>query len=194
MTPLLTVPAPVATIGAAALLVVVATAVWWAWPAMRGGRHKGFAASAADCVVAGVIAAIAMIPVGLVVTAAGFELNRYGRAVAEALVGTDGRLVLLAMHLVIGVISAIPPVWAASTGRWPPNLLPGLIAGAGYGAGYWLVVNAVTLPALFGQRHPWERGPAAVWPSLLVHVIFGLGVAAVLHARRRSAAPVGGVK
>ena len=65
-------------------------------------------------------------------------------------------------------------------------------SGSQGGAGYWLLVNAVTLPTLFGQQHPWERGPAAVWPSLLVHVIFGLGVAAVLHVRRRSPAPVGG--
>jgi uncharacterized membrane protein YagU involved in acid resistance len=106
-------------------------------------------------------------------------------------VGADGRLVLLAMHLVIGVISAIPPVLVAWAGRWPPNLLPGLVAGAGYGVGYWFLVNAVTLPALFGRQHPWERGPSAVWPSLLVHVIFGLGVAAVLHVRRWSPAPVG---
>ena len=60
-----------------------------AWLAVRGS----------DSVVAGVSAALAMVPIGLVVSATGFEVNRYGRLVAVVLTGSDRGVVLLALFL-----------------------------------------------------------------------------------------------
>jgi hypothetical protein len=112
-----------------------------------------------------------MIPLGLLLAAGDVEVNRYGRRVASLLTGDDAPLVLLALHLLIGIFSAVPLVaWAL---RAAPGRTSGTVVGAGYGAAYWLVVNTLALPAAFGDPLPWSTGPAALLPSLAVHVVYG---------------------
>jgi len=73
---------------------------------------------------------------------------------------------------------ALPLVALLPTlGRVGPSLL-----GALYGAGIWLVVNSISLPLVFGRLTPWALGWPAMWPSLAVHVVYGL-VAAVVARR-----------
>ncbi len=149
-------------------------------------------------VVAGVVGALAMVPVGLALSVAGFEVNRYGELLAEQLTGTRRPVVLLALHLVIGVVSAVPLAVAAAALRPRPGIA--VAGGVVYGATYWLVVNALALPLLYRRPAPWTEGAAAVWPSLLVHVVFGLAAAIVIaraqaragFARPRPGQPPGG--
>ena len=143
-------------------------------------------------VVAGLLGAVAMVPVGLALGAAGLEVNRYGELLAEQLTGSRRPAVLFAVHLVIGIVSAVPPAVVATS--WCPRRGTTVIAcGAAYGAGYWLVVNAVSLPLTYGRPFPWTEGAASVWPSLLVHLVYGTVVALVLArdgSRPRHAPPV----
>ena len=56
------------------------------------------------------------------------------------------------------------------------------LVGAAYGAGFYLPVNSLALPWLFGDPTPWELGWNVVYPSLIVHVVYGVSVA--LASRR----------
>ncbi len=189
MAPVLQLPSWLAAVVAAALLVVIAAAMVWAWLDRCRPRHGWPSVAATDSVVAGVSAALAMVPIGLVVSAMGFEVNRYGRLVAVVLTGSDRGVVLLALHALIGIVSACPLVLLSLTGLWPQSLSRRLALGLLYGGGYWLAVNALALSVLFGHDHPWARGISGVWPSLLVHLVYGIGVGAVLHLRRQPVSP-----
>lgn len=129
-------------------------------------------------VVAGLAGALAMVPVGLALSAAGFEVNRYGELLAEQLTGTRRPAVLFVLHLLIGVVSAVPAVVIAALLRPRRGIL--VVGGAVYGAVYWLGINALSLPITYRRPFPWTEGLASVWPSLLVHVIYGLVVALVV--------------
>lgn len=139
-------------------------------------------------IVAGLVGAIAMVPVGLALSAAGFEVNRYGELLAEQLTGSRRPAVLLALHLGIGVVSVVPLAIAAAVLRPRPVIM--LLGGGVYGATYWLGVNALALPLVYSRPFPWIEGIASVWPSLLVHVVYGLAAALVL-AQALTAMPVG---
>jgi hypothetical protein len=125
--------------------------------------------------VAGIAGAVAMIPPGLALSAAGFEVNRYGVLLAQQLMGIVTRPplpVLLVLHLIIGVAGAVPlaALWWA---RGVPGMAGRSLVGASYGAAYWLVVNSLLLPTLYGRPFPWTEGAASVWPSLVVHLVYG---------------------
>lgn len=51
------------------------------------------------------------------------------------------------------------------------------VDGLAYGLLYYVVVNAVALPWLFGDAFPWQLGWGYVYPSLVVHLVFGLSIA-----------------
>lgn len=128
--------------------------------------------------VAGLVGALAMVPVGLALSAMGFEVNRYGELLAEQLTGSRRPAVLFALHLVIGVVSAVPLAVVAAVLH--PLRVIMLVGGGVYGAAYWLGVNALALPLVYRRPFPWIEGVASVWPSLLVHVVYGLAAALVL--------------
>jgi uncharacterized membrane protein YagU involved in acid resistance len=87
-------------------------------------------------------------------------------------------------HLLISVAMALPlVVLVGRTARRSPLLL-----GALYGAAVWLVVNSLLLPAAFGRPTPWRLGWSAIWPSLMVHVIYGTVAAMVAGRSSRPAA------
>lgn len=137
-------------------------------PSSRQGRDPVL-----PTVVGGLAGAIAMIPPGVVLDAAGFEVNRYGVILARQLTGSADRPVLLGLHLLIGIVSAVPLGVARGWWRGRPSVWLAA-SGAVYGASYWLVVNALALPWLYARPRPWAEGAAAVWPSLAVHVIYGV--------------------
>lgn len=52
------------------------------------------------------------------------------------------------------------------------------IVGLTYGAAIWVVLNSLMLPVLFGRPTAWRIGWPAIWPSLTVHLVYGVATAA----------------
>ncbi len=136
--------------------------------------------------VGGLAGAVAMIPPAMLLTAGGYQVNRYGRLLVEWLLGTDHRGALLSAHLLIGLISALPLAFAGSRAGRGSGLRKALLVGAAYGAVYWLMVNTLALPVLFGRVVPWFEGAGALWPSLVLHLVFGTVAALVVRHRLNS--------
>ena len=148
-------------------------------------------------VVAGTAGAVAMIPVGLaILQVPGATANVYGELLAHQLFGATTWSALFAVHMLVGWLAALPVVAAgwllARAAARPPGAGWALLAGLIYGAGMWLVVNSMMLPWLYGRPNPWALGWPAIWPSLLVHLVYGAvtayvvaGASRMTHARSR---------
>lgn len=130
-----------------------------------------------QCVSAGTVAALAMMPFGLALRVLGLRVGYYGPKFASLFVDDPGRPVLLAQHVVLGWISAAPLVWILR--RSSGDRVNPVAIGAAYGAAYYAAVNSLALPALFGDPTPWELGLDFVYPSLAIHLVFGVTVALV---------------
>jgi len=151
-------------------------------PSSLGGAapSEGRARVARRVALAGLAGGLAMIPVGLVIRhLAGGSVNVYGELVVERLLGVASRPALVAEHVLVSLVLALPLVLAA--GRVAGRFLVGL--GVAYGAAIWLVLNSLALPWAFGRATPWTLGWAAIWPSLTVHVVYGLAAASSLRER-----------
>jgi uncharacterized membrane protein YagU involved in acid resistance len=144
------------------------------------------AAIAREALRAGTIAGLAMIPFAAMFRALGLRINEYGQKTL-ALIVTDPPPPLhysltLVQHLLISWVVAMPflvfLVRAHSrTGR--------SLAGAVYGVVFYVVVNSLALPLAFGDQTPWTLGFDFVYPSLVVHLVYGMVLAMVA----RGAAP-----
>ena len=138
---------------------------------------------ALEALRSGTIASLAMMPFGLLFKSIGLRVGHYGPKVGEALFGHQPdpwmSALLLMQHFVIGWLSALPLLmfwlWRASRAI---QLGDGLL----YGLAYYLAVNALALPWLFGDTFPWQHGWSTIYPSLVVHLVFGVSIA--LTARR----------
>ena len=136
-----------------------------------------------EVVRSGTIASLVMIPFGLLFKALGLRVGHYGPKVGEFLFGFHPepwlQVLLLVQHLVIGWLSALPLLlfW-----RWTSPPSPSLTDGLLYGALYYLAINALALPAIFGDAFPWQLGWSYVYPSLVVHLVFGLSIAVTARA------------
>lgn len=135
-------------------------------------------ALALESLRSGTIASLIMMPFGLFFRWLGLRVGHYGPKVGEALFGLQPepwmQALLVIQHFVIGWLSALPLLlfWL---GRSSPaiRLTDGLV----YGLSYYLVVNALALPWMFGDAFPWQLGWSYVYPSLVVHLVFGLSLA-----------------
>jgi len=183
-------PGPLARlqIGFLALVTVVgllAFAAWWL------GRRSSPASTVGTALgrglAAGTVAGLAVVPLGMMLTGAGFPVGVYGEVVLRWLLGFSIPSALFLEHMLISAALAVVFVAVADRAlrRWGPRAALGW--GSLYGATIWLLVNSLALPLAFGQSTPWELGPSAIWPSLLVHLVFGavLGTVARLDARRK---------
>ncbi|MEC5214873.1 hypothetical protein RCH06_003444 [Polaromonas sp. CG_9.5] len=136
-----------------------------------------------EAVRSGTIASIVMMPFGFGFKTLGLRVGHYGPKLGEFLFGLQPapwmQMLLLVQHLLIGWLSAMPLLlfW-----RWTSPRSPALADGLLYGAFYYLTVNALVLPAIFGDAFPWQLGWSFVYPSLVVHLIFGLSLAVTVHA------------
>lgn len=146
----------------------------------NGRRRIG----SARVIVAGLAGAVAMIPPGLAAGLLGFGVNKFGELIAQRLTGGTARAVLLAEHLLIGVLAAIP--LAALMTIMPPGRLKSASLGLAYGIAFWFVANTMALPVIFNQPSPWTIGPSALLPSLIVHMTYGVGTALALATAGRS--------
>jgi uncharacterized membrane protein YagU involved in acid resistance len=135
--------------------------------------------------LSGLAGGVAMIPFGLLLRRVlGYSLNVYGELLVKTLLGSVPPWAMAVEHLLISVAMALPlVVLVGRTARRSPLLL-----GALYGAAVWLVVNSLLLPAAFGRPTPWRLGWSAIWPSLMVHVIYGTVAAMVAGRSSRPAA------
>jgi len=123
----------------------------------------------------GSFAALAMIPFGLVFFALGLRVNEYGMAVIQTFFGdlpAGVRFLLFAVeHFLISWTVAFPLLCAF---LWLRGRLPALWLGIAYGLAFYVVMNSLLLPLLFGDPTPWQLGFEVIYPSLIVHVVYGV--------------------
>jgi uncharacterized membrane protein YagU involved in acid resistance len=189
-------PAVLVALAVAAVAVFVgllAFTIWWL--RRPTSPFRGPNTLLARAAATGTIGGLAMIPVGQLLIFIGFPVGLYSEELARWLLGFSTPSVLFIEHMLISLSLAVGLVLASAPAirRWSPGRA--LAWGAAYGALIWLVVNSLALPLAFGKATPWQLGPAAIWPSLLVHLLFGVVVAALARADtiRKTTPPPGTV-
>jgi uncharacterized membrane protein YagU involved in acid resistance len=129
---------------------------------------------------AGTVAGLAMVPFAAVFRALGLRVNEYGRKTLELLVGEVApplhQILTLAQHLVISWTVAVPLLLLL---RGIPERRARLLVGATYGAAFYVGVNSLALPLAFGDPTPWQLGFTTVYPSLVIHLVYGVVLALV---------------
>lgn len=144
-----------------------------------------------EAVRSGTIASLVIVPLSPLFKALGLRIGHYGPKFAGLFIDDPQPWMLFVQHLVIGWISALPLLAIlARTGaaRWP------LVAGAAYGAAYYVLVNSLALPIYFGDPTPWQIGWSTIYPSLIGHIVFGASIGLtsrrfVANARSPASAP-----
>lgn len=128
-----------------------------------------------ESVRSGTIAALAMVPFGLLLKFLDLRVGYYGPKFGALLFGEPNRFVLFLQHLVIGWLSALPLllILVRLHGRAAPMAI-----GAVYGLAYYVVINSFALPLFFGDPTPWQLGFSFIYPSVLIHLVFGICIAA----------------
>jgi len=127
-----------------------------------------------ESIRSGTIASLVMMPIGFLFRLLDLRIGYYGPKFAALLFDEPSRIVLIAQHLVIGWISTLPLLVILV--RYQGFVAPSAI-GAAYGLAYYVVVNSLALPLFFGDPTPWQSGFNVIYPSLLVHVVFGVCIA-----------------
>lgn len=126
-----------------------------------------------EAVRSGTIASLVIVPLSPLFKALGLRIGHYGPKFAALFVDDPQPWFLFVQHLVIGWISALPLLLIlvrTGAARRP------LIAGAAYGAAYYVAVNSLALPIYFGDLTPWQIGWSTIYPSLIGHIIFGASI------------------
>lgn len=126
-----------------------------------------------ESIRSGTIASIVIMPVGYGFKYLGLRVGHYGPKLAETLFGNTSELLLMIQHFIIGWLSAAPLllVLVAIGKRGSPTLV-----GALYGTAYYVLVNSLALPLLFGDLTPWQLGLSYIYPSLIGHIIYGASI------------------
>jgi hypothetical protein len=134
----------------------------------------------------GTLAGLAMIPFAAAFRARGLRINEYGRKTLELAVGEVApplhTVLTFVQHMLISWFAAVPLLLLLAR---IPGRASRVIVGALYGAAFYGVANSWALPRLFGDPTPWELGVETVYPSLVVHLVYGL----VIGWAARSSAP-----
>jgi hypothetical protein len=143
-------------------------------------------ALARETLRSGTLAGLAMIPFAALFRAVGLRINEYGRKTLELVVGDVAPPLHYALsfvqHLLISWFVAVPVLWFL--GRVGDRRTRVLI-GALYGAAFYVVVNAWALPLYFGDPLPWALGVETVYPSLAIHLVYGVVLGLTLRAPGR---------
>lgn len=132
-----------------------------------------------ESVRSGTIAALAMMPFGLLFKFLDLRVGYYGPKLGALLFGEPSRLVLFLQHLVLGWASALPLLLILL--RLRGTVFPTAV-GAAYGLVYYVVVNSFALPLFFGDPTPWQLGFSYIYPSVIIHLVFGISI--VITSRR----------
>jgi uncharacterized membrane protein YagU involved in acid resistance len=132
----------------------------------------------------GAIAALVMAPFGLLFYLLGLRVNEYGLKVIRTFFGDlplGLRFGLFALeHFVISWSASLPLLLLLLVAH---RRVPVWLVGALYGTGFYLLVNSLALPWLFGDPTPWELGWNVIYPSLSVHIVYGVSVALASRVR-----------
>lgn len=119
-----------------------------------------------------------MIPVGLFFFLLGLRVNEYGIRLIQTFFGElpDAmRFVLFGVeHFLISWTVSVPLLLALAALR---DSVPALLLGTIYGFGLYVTVNSLALPWIFGDPTPWHLGLDVVYPSLIVHLVYGAVIA-----------------
>ena len=138
---------------------------------------------AIEALRSGTIASVAMMPFGIFFKWLGLRVGHYGPKLGEVLFGAQPepwmQILLLGQHFLIGWVSAVPLLvfWL-----WRSPRAIRLVDGLVFGALYYVTVNALALPWVFGDPFPWQLGWPYIYPSLVVHLVFGLSIALTARA------------
>jgi hypothetical protein len=150
-------------------------------PRIALGRNE-LAGLAFETLRCGTLAGLAMIPFAALFRVVGLRINEYGRKTLELVVGHVASPLLhwvltFAQHLLISWFAAFPLLWLL---RQVGDRTTRVFLGAFYGAAFYVVVNSWVLPLYFGDPTPWQLGIETVYPSLVIHLVYGvvLGLAA----------------
>jgi uncharacterized membrane protein YagU involved in acid resistance len=147
--------------------------------------REGLVALAREALRSGTLAGLAMIPFAAAFRAFGLRVNEYGRKTLELVVGDVAaplhHVLTLVQHLLISCFAAVPLLLVLRRIR---DRHTRVAAGAAYGAAFYVVMNSLALPLCFGDPTPWELGIEIVYPSLVIHLIYGITLS--LAARRES--------
>jgi len=143
-------------------------------------------ALARDTLRSGTLAGLAMIPFAALFRAFGLRINEYGRKTLELVVGDVAPplhyVLTFAQHLLISWFAAVPLLWLL--GRIGDRRTRVLV-GAAYGAAFYVVMNSLALPFYFGDPTPWELGAETVYPSLTIHLVYGVVLGLLARAPER---------
>ena len=82
-------------------------------------------------------------------------------------------MLMLIEHFVIGWLSAAPLLVLLVLLK---KRLPAWAVGAIYGLCYYVVLNSLALPLIFGDQTPWALGFSVMYPSLVIHIVFGVSI------------------
>lgn len=143
----------------------------------------------------GTIASLLMMPVGFLFRVLDLRIGHYGKKLIEVFFGELPlplfRTIVVVEHFIIGWLSTTPLLIALLfvAARSSVSLL---WVGLAYGVGYYIVLNSWLLPVAFGDPTPWMLGFSHIYPSLIVHIVFGISIAAT--AKRFVAAHTAGGK
>ncbi len=121
-------------------------------------------------IFSGIIAALAMIPPAILFKYFGLRVGEYGQNSGALLFGESNPLLLFVQHIIIAGISALPLILLFTKTKY--HRTP-ILTGAIYGVIYYLIVNSLILPILFGDQTPWELGFRYIYPSLIIHIVYG---------------------
>ena len=139
-----------------------------------------------DVLWSGTIAGLAMIPFAAVFRACGLRVNEYGRRTLALLVGEQPPhvhyLLTFVQHIVISWFAAVPLLFLFGRMRNQPRVLVGAL----YGIAFYCGVNSLFLPLAFGDPTPWSLGLGTVYPSLVLHLVFGITVALAARESRKA--------
>lgn len=127
----------------------------------------------------GTIASVVIMPLGLLFRALDLRIGDYGPKFAGLFIENPQTWHLLVQHFIIGWLTTLPLLLILQVmgpSRW------WLVAGAVYGAVFYVLVNSLALPLYFADPTPWQLGWLTVLPSLIAHIAFGVAIA--VTARR----------
>ena len=140
----------------------------------------------------GTVAGLAMVPFAAVFQRVGLRVNEYGRKTLALLVGDVSAplvsLLTFIQHFAISWVVAVPLLlMLGRRSRRRDRVLVGLA----YGATFYVAVNSLALPFAFGDPTPWRLGFAVVYPSLLIHLVYGFTVAVLARSGTAASAAEG---
>jgi len=126
-----------------------------------------------ESVISGTVASLVMMPFGFLFQQLGQRVGHYGPKLAALLFNEPSAAILFTQHLLIGWISTLPLLLILL--RLHRYSFPVTI-GAAYGLAYYVTVNSLLLPLYFGDLTPWQLGFSFIYPSLIVHLVFGASI------------------